>query len=379
MTVVHFRVNSTGLPTGRYVDRLTLSSHGVNYITDFEIQLRAKGFWEHFLDECRADDGFAVCSATSGLALLILIATIVVAAAIIAGLWSYRNPSEKSRDRWHIVGGIILIALLVMMITTAPVIPRTYSQPIGPSSPQDLQWEIGQGQSTTIDLAPYFSDPDADKLTFVSSPTKELDVKITGSNAVITADNNVDAMNSTEHLVFTANDGRGGYVDSDVFSITVVPYRPVGVLEFWHRACWFLTALFLFLAIAIALLIIAFSPVEVASKNELVTYEDSDEVGLEIDSDDHPLTVREASILEQAKQLVHAEQSIIAQNITVNTVNQNTPKDELYVASKGGKRFHRITCPIARNIPKTSRVTFVTQEEAVKAGYSPCKSCSSSE
>ena len=46
-----------------------------------------------------------------------------------------------------------------------------------------------------------------------------------------------------------------------------------------------------------------------------------------------------------------------------------------YVASKGSNKYHLTDCGIAKNIKAENKVCFATQDEAVKAGYSPCGVC----
>ena len=46
-----------------------------------------------------------------------------------------------------------------------------------------------------------------------------------------------------------------------------------------------------------------------------------------------------------------------------------------YVASKKGKVFHYIWCPSAQRISEENRRYFKTREEAIKAGYRPCRKC----
>ncbi|MFT4308766.1 MAG: Ada metal-binding domain-containing protein [Candidatus Woesearchaeota archaeon] len=48
-----------------------------------------------------------------------------------------------------------------------------------------------------------------------------------------------------------------------------------------------------------------------------------------------------------------------------------------FVASKKreGGSFHTINCSIARRIAQNERVYFATREEALKAGYKPCRVC----
>ncbi len=49
--------------------------------------------------------------------------------------------------------------------------------------------------------------------------------------------------------------------------------------------------------------------------------------------------------------------------------------DAGYVASKGGEKYHASVCPVAQKITADKKVTFATPEEAIKAGYSACKTC----
>ncbi len=49
--------------------------------------------------------------------------------------------------------------------------------------------------------------------------------------------------------------------------------------------------------------------------------------------------------------------------------------DAAYVASKGGEKYHKADCGIARNIKAENKVTFNYPEEAIQAGYSPCGVC----
>ncbi|MBF0330752.1 MAG: hypothetical protein HQL17_02355 [Candidatus Omnitrophica bacterium] len=46
-----------------------------------------------------------------------------------------------------------------------------------------------------------------------------------------------------------------------------------------------------------------------------------------------------------------------------------------YVASKGGEKFHTTECPVAKKITADKLVKFATPDEAIKAGYSACKTC----
>ncbi|WP_435366231.1 Ada metal-binding domain-containing protein [Desulfofundulus kuznetsovii] len=46
-----------------------------------------------------------------------------------------------------------------------------------------------------------------------------------------------------------------------------------------------------------------------------------------------------------------------------------------YIGNKNSKKFHRPDCRWAAEIAPHNRVEFRSREEAVKAGYVPCKVC----
>ena len=46
-----------------------------------------------------------------------------------------------------------------------------------------------------------------------------------------------------------------------------------------------------------------------------------------------------------------------------------------FVASKDSNKYHTVDCGIAKNIKLRKRICFETQEEATRAGYTPCGVC----
>ncbi len=50
-------------------------------------------------------------------------------------------------------------------------------------------------------------------------------------------------------------------------------------------------------------------------------------------------------------------------------------EDAGYVASKGGEKYHVATCSVAKKISADNLVKFAKPEDAIKAGYKPCKVC----
>jgi len=47
-----------------------------------------------------------------------------------------------------------------------------------------------------------------------------------------------------------------------------------------------------------------------------------------------------------------------------------------YVGNANSKKFHYADCSAAQRIKTSTRVEFSSREEAVSAGYVPCKKCS---
>lgn len=375
-TVLHLNLTPAGFETGRYVDRLMLSSNGVDYVTDFEITLREKGFWQHFLDAVRWDQGFLICSIASIIAAIILLLVFAAAIGIALGGVVYENPRSLSKQTAFIIGAALIIILLIVAIANTPQIPRTYERPIGMADPSGLYYEVGQADTVAISLNQYFADPDNDTLTYVASQSEYVQVRIDGDTALVKADTKYDG---DVPLVFTASDGRGGLTDSGVITVRVVPYKPVTFLEYWRHVCHFATAIFLLAAVLIALLVIVTRgepPKKLKRKEQhgIILYQ-------------QPRT----EVVEQgaAQELVESVGSrievlpsgqVIGTQVQAGSITINqAKKSDLFVASAGGTKFHRTTCPIVKGMPKAKRLTFEKQADAIKAGYTPCKTCSSSE
>lgn len=70
------------------------------------------------------------------------------------------------------------------------------------------------------------------------------------------------------------------------------------------------------------------------------------------------------------------------QSVYVNhsSVSRGFPQtDAAYVGNIGTKKFHVETCRYAVNMKDTKKITFHSIEEALQAGYSPCKTCKPTE
>ncbi|MBF0594581.1 MAG: hypothetical protein HQL22_06405 [Candidatus Omnitrophica bacterium] len=68
--------------------------------------------------------------------------------------------------------------------------------------------------------------------------------------------------------------------------------------------------------------------------------------------------------------------SVLLAGVLMLTVSGAVMAQEAgYVASKGGTKYHFATCSIGKKITADKLVKFAAPEDAVKAGYTPCKTC----
>jgi hypothetical protein len=55
---------------------------------------------------------------------------------------------------------------------------------------------------------------------------------------------------------------------------------------------------------------------------------------------------------------------------------QNEGQDvQKFVASKSGTKYHKLTCPGAKQIKETNKIFFATENDAESAGYSKAANC----
>lgn len=54
---------------------------------------------------------------------------------------------------------------------------------------------------------------------------------------------------------------------------------------------------------------------------------------------------------------------------------QNTPIVAGFVGNKEAKIYHTPACKLVLKIKPENKVAFASKDEAVKAGYAPCKIC----
>lgn len=67
--------------------------------------------------------------------------------------------------------------------------------------------------------------------------------------------------------------------------------------------------------------------------------------------------------------------AVFAAETAAEPVKKVQKKEMVYVASKGGDKYHKPSCAIVGNIKPENKITFKSKAAAEKAGYKPCGIC----
>src|SRR3989344_713663 len=120
-----------------------------------------------------------------------------------------KTPKQTPKSRKLFLGLAALAALVAAAVFIAPA-----------PSPANLipAQEFDQNTVHTLDLAPYFQDPDKDALTFSTTETKHVAIDVIGTKAVFTPEQDFIG---EEFVKFIAHDGKGGEIQSNTVSLRV--------------------------------------------------------------------------------------------------------------------------------------------------------------
>jgi hypothetical protein len=121
-----------------------------------------------------------------------------------------RQKSRKSRYLFITIGVILAIVALLFAFVNSP---QGYTKGI-----PDQVWN--ENLAHKLDLNKYFKDPDKDALEFAYTELEHINVEIKDGIATLTPES---GWTGTETVVFTADDGNGGIVDSNEFKLSVLP------------------------------------------------------------------------------------------------------------------------------------------------------------
>ena len=360
--VVHLipREDITALERGTHIERFILVSHRSEYRHDFHINLREKNFinraWDAIFGE-RIDWCLATMVALIGVILLTVLVLMLAYVGVIKK--SARSQDEKRRIAYVLGVLALLFALLAIVAASMVQLPVELAEEQRGTSPTDLYYEFPMNTQYLIDLDRYFVDPDGGPLSFTASQAEHMRVQIEGSVATLTPTRNWFGQ---EYIVFTAQDTAGDTADSPIMTFRVLATKPVSFGQWVSLYCAAINAILVALFLVLLIAWVYLSPDKRLKERygepvrALVVPESRQEV-----------QAQRAAGVPATRGTQVAGDVVAGDKVTI--VNQG--KQELYVASVDGKKFHPIDSHFVERMPKEKRITFNSKEEAIKAGYSP--------
>jgi hypothetical protein len=254
--------NASLYKQGTYLNQLTLKitpvDQGITYDRQFWIVLKDKSFVAKALVYIKNFNYSRI--GLCGLATLILL---VVLGLLIIGLIYMKLKKDLKIKRIKaakmkkikmlniVLIGILILSVLVLFLLGNPDNTRFYEQPSNSTSMLYLEWK--QNTPHQVDLNKYFKDPDMDALSYTSSQPDHIQVKIQGSIATLTPE---FGWSGTEHIVFTANDGKGGLADGNVMTLHLLKKMPIGFMDYWNTYCKQVNIVIMMLIVVVILLLL---------------------------------------------------------------------------------------------------------------------------
>lgn len=150
-----------------------------------------------------------------------------------------------------VVVALLLIVVLAVIFTPLPEKAELYEEPTETSAELILQWY--ENERYTIDLDDYFDDPDLDSLHFNAYQPAHIAVLIDGSSVTLVPERNWAGW---DRIVFTADDNRGGMVDSPIMALHVLRRQRLTFLQWQARYCLQILLALLALLLLLLLLIV---------------------------------------------------------------------------------------------------------------------------
>ncbi|MBR9702502.1 hypothetical protein GOV10_00565, partial [Candidatus Woesearchaeota archaeon] len=183
-------------------------------------------------------------------ATLLALALITMAVLALMTVKPTVHPASISAFR-IILLALVIIVFILLAIVKLPDPATLYEMPEDAAEHFVTVYQDGR---VTVDLDPYFTDPDQDVLDYTATQPKDLAVYIDGNEMTLVPDRGFAGENE---IVITANDGKGGVEDSPVLSIYVVPMKDMDFMAWWMRFCVQIN-IFLLLLLLLLTLIMTF-------------------------------------------------------------------------------------------------------------------------
>ncbi len=343
--VLHLKAkNLTDVPSGKYVEKLTMQSHRAIYRDDVKVVLKNRTWLGMLWAKLTRDDagGIDWCGTLLVILSIIVALLILYLLLVIAGVFeppSYTQGQSGFRSKLYLAVAVIAV-ILAVVASIGVSMPASYTENFTGSRPAELYHEWGQDSEYLIDLDDYFADPDMQALRYSDNQPEHFNIEYENSVAVI---NPQRGWSGVEQVVFTATDEEGLSTDSPIMTLKVIGLKPVSFTDYVKIYCtpinWLLVSL-------IALMLLALTSLANNADDE------------EGDKNNQDNDINELPPLKDAD----------------SPVDKTITKKALFVAKKGGKAYYPADSYHAKKrIPKSLVVKFASEKEAVKAGFKPSK------
>jgi hypothetical protein len=428
-------VDLNHLERGRYIvlPVFTLTTQDITYVESVGVTLEPRPWWEGFRDwlDMLGWQSAGLCTWLILLLALLIIVALVILIIIYSGTPLFPEGLQRRTLMRAKIVLLIAIALLILwLIFVQPPAPEQVYERTADGNATAIEWY--QGTSKTIDLQPYFYDPDRDIISYSVSQPRDISATVAGSKLTLTPDDNFAGENT---MTVTATDSKGLSTTSPPFTLRVIPRKDLSFVQLLQAYCQHIVIAELMLLVLL-LFLITLSIREYRespySRNVLVVVDREEKRTRRAQRTRTarrsprkerrtpraprrstrtsraaraatprsralaPIPARSPQVLQPARgrqaELAPAQHTVLREykaggqtvNIAVGTpaaapapviVPGAKPAEVVYVGSKSGSTVHTPYCMVARRIPKNKRVAYNSKREAVTAGMVPCRVC----
>ncbi len=165
---------------------------------------------------------------------------------------------------------LLLVGMLIVFTLLAVVqLPGEEAVYELPENKSDYFVTIYQNDKAELNLDEYFVDPDMDALSYTATQPGNLAITIEENIMTIKPEY---GFTGEQELVVTAQDNKGGYEDSPVLDIYVIPRKDMGFLGWWQTYCVQINLILLLLILLFLLLMVVEKKEKTEKKRSTVVY-----------------------------------------------------------------------------------------------------------
>ncbi len=313
-------------PTFTFVDM------NIPYNEFVGLDLQGKGLFQRMLDALFSIDLGAYLTGCAGwvvLLLLVLLALAILLLFVWAGkltLFTEGLPAG-TLGLWRtllVLGMILLIVLFILL--PAPGKETQYKR-LAEGNATVLEWY--QGETLTLDLDQYFTDPDLDDLSYTTTQPRDIRASIDDNLLVLEPDPGFTGENT---MIVTASDNKQ-HTNSPTFILRVIGARDLSLADWLNVWCKHLTLLLLlFILLVLYLFVIGIKE----RRNDL-----------------------------RSRNVV----------VVVPESRKAVRKKTRFYASRTGTKAHVRGCVALKNVKPKDRVTYKSKAAILNAGLALCSTC----